>query len=1339
MTKRHLYIILIGLLYTFAAAAVPYCDVRKFSITDGLAANTISDIKQGHDRLMWFGTWNGLSFYDGYSFQTFRDEPDKTDILSTNRLLKIEPTFKNNIWCVTYDRQLYVYDTHACKFTPFGKELDEKFGIDLRTDQIYPMKNGHTWVTDANGKYLLRTDGPTIGEGTPTLIRPGEQGIRSGKVWFIRDDFKGREWILTDKGTTIYGTKFSTPIPFKWIRWVGSDIYLATEDGRLATYDAQGRFSMIPMPQGVTRINQLKHTGYQLLIATNLGVVIYNPRTFKFDIINVQSPSQPLAEVTNMYTDYYGMVWAFTKGMGVTRINPRNNEKLWLFADQPDPADRTSSSKYFITQDENHTLWVVPNGGTFSYYDRHAKRLVPYLLRSNSSGNFRIPNIDKFLLSDQGILWITGVHDLTQVAFKYHFYTLNQLDEGESEVKVIATLPGKQTWTGYYNGIIQVTDPHQQKLGYLSPGGTLVPTQMPFSYAGIHALYFDTKGRAWIGTNGDGLYLIQGAKVTHYAPDPHNPSSLPHGKIYDITADRNGRIWIATYGGGPAIVRENPDGTVSFASRRNGLPWPKTDYARLRTICCTTSGTILIGTTDGLVTLSDNFGDPRNIKTFTSSYRDNDTTTVEASDVNSILEHTNGKVYISELGGTLEEIASKQMLQNDLKVKISHVISSSEGIVQGMVEDNQGQIWIIRESSIDRVNLKTGKTEVFGPNDFDYNMSFTEARPYHDPATDNISVGTPMGLLTFNPATMKKSVYQPHVVFTTLHYNGESTTEPILHREKVVVPANKRNLTISFATLDYMRKYRVSYAYRIEGHTPAGVWISNGSRNSISFNYISHGDYVLKVRATNSHGVWSKHVAELPLEVRPTFWESVWGRMLLLLIVMVIIGTIFYSYNQRQQQGMKHEMSVMKNEFFSKAAHQLRTPLTLIGGPVREVLGNEHGLTRKGREMLQIVENNSREMLEMLDKMLVYDNSVNFYTNSGLEEEDIDKTEDKRKAGQIDDTNAATYLDELQQEQKAIHDHLVETGNEADEQKGANLAGAPTILVVEDNTDLRKYLYNILSARYNVLLAENGKAGLMMARTHTPDLILTDVTMPVMDGITMVHQLKEDRELETIPIIILSAKASVEDQLKGFEEGIDAYLTKPFSSTYLLGRIASVISQRQKIKGNVIRKLRDAGDSDAIRAMSFIPNMGMKPQQTNTPAGAGEKEADGKQQGNANAQQEMAFMSIQVNDRTMERIIKFVNENVGNPDLKIDDIAAAVGMSRSVLYNKIKTAVGMTPIDFVRHIRIMKATEMLQNTDDSLTVIAFNLGFSDPKYFSKVFKKETGIIPSEYRERTRKL
>ena len=151
----------------------------------------------------------------------------------------------------------------------------------------------------------------------------------------------------------------------------------------------------------------MKNTGYQLLLATNLGLVIYNPRSFKAEIINIQSPGQPLAEAKKLYTDYFGMVWVFTEGMGVTLVNPKNNTKQWLFADQPDPVDRTTSDSYFITQDENHVLWVVPNGGTFSYFDRSAGKLVPYLLRSNSSGNYRIPRIGKYALSDQGVLWIT--------------------------------------------------------------------------------------------------------------------------------------------------------------------------------------------------------------------------------------------------------------------------------------------------------------------------------------------------------------------------------------------------------------------------------------------------------------------------------------------------------------------------------------------------------------------------------------------------------------------------------------------------------------------------------------------------------------------------------------------------------------------------------------------------------------------------------------------------------------------------------------------------------------------------------------------------------------------
>ena len=695
------------------------------------------------------------------------------------------------------------------------------------------------------------------------------------------------------------------------------------------------------------------------------------------------------------------------------------------------------------------------------------------------------------------------------------------------------------------------------------------------------------------------------------------------------------------------------------------------------------------------------------------------------------MEHTSGKMYISQQGGVMEEIVSKSLLQDNLKMKYFHAIDVNEGIVQGMVEDNQGRIWVIRESSIDCVNPKTGQCNVFGPNDFDFYMSFSQSRPYHDPASNNISVGTPMGLITFNPATLKKSNYQPKVIFSSLHYSGEKESEPILHKEKVVIPANKRSLTITFASLDYQRKYQTRYLYRIDGYTAPGEWISNGSSNVIGFNRINHGDYVLKVRATNSHGVWSKYVAELPIEVRPTFWESIWGKFLMLLLLFGIVGAIFYTYNQRQRENITHEMSVLKNEFYNDAANRLRTPLTLIGAPVKTILDTEPGITRKGKELLRMVVDNANEMLVMLDKVQRYGNKADFHTNSGLTEEDYDLAEREKANGQIDDHNASDYLEgtnKQKEEKDAEAERLEEMGKEQETAQEEAEQKDQTILVVEDNADLRKFLYSILSPTYNVLLAENGKAGLVMVRKEIPDFILTDVTMPVMDGLSMIHEIKQDTTLNNIPVMILSAKASVEDQQRGFDEGIVAYITKPFSTPYLLGRIEAILTQRRNIQMDVIRKLKETGDKDAIAALRILPTAAPLPALNQAETSAENEAVD--------PNSELAFIAAQIQDRTMMRVFRFVVANAGNPGLKIDDISNEIGMSRSVLYNKVKATTGMTPVDFVRHIRIKKACEMLRNTDNTLTSISFAVGFTDPKYFSKVFKKETGIVPTEYRNRT---
>lgn len=1334
MNKRYFLSIIVTIIAimanTLSMTARPYCDVRKFSIVDGLAANTISDMKQAPDRLMWFGTWNGLSYYDGYSFYTFRDVPGGEDVLSTNRIIAIYPTARNNVWCVTSDRKIYLYSTHYCRFRNTEKSINEQFGINLKVDQLYPIKNGSTWITTKDGNYIIRAILSQQEEVSRELIKVGEHGLRSGKVWYVWSDKKGREWILTEKGTTIYKHHFSTPIPFKWVREVGENIFLATTDGKLAVFDERDKLVMIPMPKGVTRINQLKNTGYQLLIATNLGLVIYNPRTFKTELINVQSPSQPMAEVKNIYTDDFGMVWVFTDGMGVTLVNPKTGGKAWLFADQPDPADRTESDKFFITQDENKNLWIVPNGGTFSYFDRKAGKLVPYLLRSNSSGNFRVPRIKKFCLSDQGILWISGTHDLTQVAFKDHQYHLNGLDQGESDVRSLCNTPEGYHWTGYYNGIIQVSNSQFEKVGYLAPSGQVVPQQVKFCESPIFALFFDTEGKMWIGTRNDGLFVRTSQGMTHYTMNPADRNSLPSNNIFDIAADRHGRIWLATYGAGLVLTKQSATGQISFISKNNGMPWPKQQFQQVRRIFCTPTGEILVGTTEGLVTFGDSFSTPSKIKFFTSQHIENDSNSISANDIYFIMQHSNGQTLISQLGGMLENISSTNLLQNNLQTAFNRHISYDEGIVQSMVEDNQGNIWVVRESSIDCYNPKSGTTEVFGPNDFDFNMSFTEARPVHDPGTNNITVGTPMGSLTFNPAKMKKSPYQARILFTMLHYTGESASEPILHKEKVEIPSDKRNLSISFASLDYSRKYNMKYRYRLDGHTPEGEWIDLGKRNYIAFNHIASGNYVLKVMATNSHGAWSKYVAELPIEVNPTFWESIWGKLFMLLMLLGIVAFIFYNYNRNQHEKLNHEMSLMKNDFFSNASHKLRTPLTLIGGPLKEVLDKENGLTRQGKEMITIALKNSYEMLEMINKILRFDNNSNLMDNSGLDI--LDKTmEEDEIPGQVDDGNAARYLADIKKVEKETEENMTEEEIRAKEEDRKDI----TVLVVEDNGDLRKFLYSILQSMYNVLLAENGKAGLLMSRTDKPDFIITDVTMPVMDGITMIKEIKQDHDLAQIPIIILSAKASVEDRLKGFEMGVDAYMTKPSSTQYLLGRIDAVIKQRRALQKEMLEKLEQGGNMAGLKNMQMIP----EPKKTlsQITSEIAEKEREDAEKAKTLHESDFAFMASQINDKVTAKILKYVTENMGNPDLKIDDIAEAMGMSRSVLYAKIKQSVSMTPIDFVRHIRIMRASELLQQTDDTLASISFEVGFSDPKYFSKVFKKEMGIVPSEYRERTK--
>ena len=225
-----------------------------------------------------------------------------------------------------------------------------------------------------------------------------------------------------------------------------------------------------------------------------------------------------------------------------------------------------------------------------------------------------------------------------------------------------------------------------------------------------------------------------------------------------------------------------------------------------------------------------------------------------------------------------------------------------------------------------------------------------------------------------------------------------------------------------------------------------------------------------------------------------------------------------------------------------------------------------------------------------------------------------------------------------------------------------------------------------------------------MAVKHVPDFIITDVMMPVMDGLDMVKRLKENRMVCHIPVIVLSAKSSLDDRIAGLEHGIDDYIAKPFSSTYLKARIVSLLRQRRQLQELYMNRLAD---------------------QDSQP---------GKVQSAATYEPSLPELES-LDEQFMKSVMEFLEANMSNQELEIENLAEHLFMSRTVFYRKLKSITGLTPVEFVREIRLKRAIQLMESDDYTISQVAYMTGFRAPKYFSKVFKKATGLTPSEYKEK----
>ncbi|MBP5387282.1 MAG: response regulator, partial [Prevotella sp.] len=668
-----------------------------------------------------------------------------------------------------------------------------------------------------------------------------------------------------------------------------------------------------------------------------------------------------------------------------------------------------------------------------------------------------------------------------------------------------------------------------------------------------------------------------------------------------------------------------------------------------------------------------------------------------------------------------------------------------------------------------------------------------------------MSFGSIEGVATFYPNDVSGAAVNTDekVVLTNFVVDGKSVG--CLSNE-YKIPYDRNSFSMEFSLLDFVNAENVNYEYRIND----GQWVPfmDGS-NSVAFSRMNPGHYEIEVRAM-INGTYFDGTRIVKVIVQSPWYASTWAYLLYAL--MAIGVTIWIGYYRERRR--KADLDEQKMRFLINATHDIRSPLTLIMGPLNKL--KERLTDKESQEDIQIIDRNAQRLLllvnQILDERKIDKNQmhlhcsetdlVEFITgicslfqfnahqrniNFTLEHEDekvmawIDRIQfDKVVTNLLSNAFKYTYDGGevrviLSQDGETISLRVVDNGlgfkdenteklferfyqgkdnnglhiegtgiglnlsraivllhggsirayNRTDGQRGACLdvqipvgkehlkpeeivdedeggqhshrQGSRNfrLLVVDDDFEVAQYIKNELGQWYRIDTASNGREALkkLLTDNNGYDLVICDVMMPEMDGITMLRQLKSNPNISDIPVILLTSKVEVSDRLEGLRKGADAYLAKPFNMEELHILVDNLVDNVRRLRGKF---------SGAQTQEDKMENVEVK--------------------GN--------------NDLLMERIMHTVNENLKDPDFNVDRLCDEVGLSRTQLHRKMKEITGISTGEFIRNLRLQQAARLIREGKVNIAQVAYSVGFNNQTYFSTVFKKHFGRTPTEYAEDT---
>ncbi|MCK6622735.1 MAG: response regulator [Calditrichia bacterium] len=861
---------------------------------------------------MWFGTRTGLHKYDGYRFTVYTYDVRDTTSISSDDILCIYEDRSGALWIGTLIHGFNRFERAAGRFTRFPCDPENPNSVVNQVHSIYEDPSGMFWIGTSAG--LLRFD-QKQNRFTRFVHDPANAGsLSNNTARVIYEDRSGSLWIGTNNGLNL--------------------IDRTQERFTHFFHDPHSSHSL--SDNGVTSINE-DRSG-TLWIGTYGGLNRFDREQESFTRF-IHDPGNPRSLSHNVvwaiYEDRAGALWIGTEGGGLNILDRSSGQFTRIMHDPENPRSLSSNYITSIVEDRAGALWVGAGdlwrrakGGGFGInrFDRGQNQFHHLAPDPPSRGNESEFPVHTTLGDRSGMLWIGSVYD-----------GLYQFDRRSGRFRQF------------------VHDPSN-------------PRSLSQNF--IMALYEDRAGTLWVGTADVGINRLEsdGRTFTRFVHNPDDPHSLSHNRLSAFYEDRSGNIWIATFGGGLNRFdrqRQNFDHFLHDPDDPHSL-----SHNLLSFVFEDRSGILWVGTWGRGVEHFDRqrgqfrhyINDPKNPHSLSNNITWD------------IHEDQTGAIWIATSGGLNRfERDSGQF----------RYYTESDGlpdnVIHGILEDNQGNLWLASVNGLSKFDPHTETFKNYYVENGLQNAAFSFGAPGKNSSGEMFFSGR-NGIDFFHPDSIKDNPYIPPVFITKFtHYtrNEPVVDEQISEKQQIELAYDDQTLTFEFVALNFRNPQKNQYAYKLEGAQEE--WVYLGNQRSITFTNLAPGNYNLRVKGSNNDGVWNEDGVSLKIIIHPPWWRTWWAYALYALLALALL----YSGRRYElnRQRLKHDLQIehleaeklqevdrMKSRFFASISHEFRTPLTLISGPVKQLISGEF----KGdlREQYHLILRNCNRLLRLVNQLL---------------------------------------------------------------------------------------------------------------------------------------------------------------------------------------------------------------------------------------------------------------------------------------------------------------------------------------------------------------------------------